>query len=151
MTTDRVAITEAIPLWYSIAAAELGVHELAGVTNTARILEYHATTTLHANDDETSWCSSFCNWALMRAGIHGTNSAAARSWATWGVPLQLPKLGCVVVLERPEAGPSAGHVGFFVRASEDGKTVHLLGGNQAGKVCGADYPAARAIAYRWPK
>jgi uncharacterized protein (TIGR02594 family) len=138
-----------IPRWYSIAASELGVHELAGTANAARVLEYHAATSLKATSDETSWCSSFACWAIGKAGLASTQSAAARSWLTWGSKLIEPKLGCVVVFSRDEAGPTNGHVAFYVRHT-DAKTLHVLGGNQNNKVCGADYPLTRVLGYRWP-
>ena len=150
MTAERQVIYDDIPRWYSIAASELGVHELAGVVNEPRIVEYHSATTLKATDDATPWCSAFANWCMLRAGHVGTQSAAARSWAKWGDPLQLPKLGAVVVFSADDRGPAAGHVSFFVR--ESGKNYLVLGGNQLGdKVCVAEYPKARVIAVRWPK
>lgn len=146
-------MTAAIPLWFSVAAAELGVHEIPGVAANPRVLEYLRTcpnlpASMRASD-ETANCSAFVNWCLMRAGIHGTNSASARSWLNWGVKLDEPKLGCVVVLSYDVAGPKAGHVGMFTRF-QSAKALHLLGANQGDRVCGRDYDVARVLGYRWP-
>ncbi|TAN51929.1 MAG: TIGR02594 family protein [Methylococcaceae bacterium] len=139
------------PLWYSIAKRELSldVKEIIGHKNNPRIVAYHDTVSLSANDDETPWCSSFVNYCVKEAGLEGTNSAAALSWINWGKELDQPTTGCIVVLKRPESGPTAGHVGFYV-----GKTnseIYLLGGNQGNKVCIAPVNKNRVINYRWPK
>lgn len=147
---DPIRAASVIPAWLAIAAGELGVREVPGAGSSLRVLEYHATTTLHATDDDISWCSSFANWALLQAGVVGTNSAAAISWEKWGQPLIAPRRGCVVVLKRDDpANPNARHVGLFCR-QVDAKTVHILSGNSNNMVRGADYPLARVIAYRWP-
>lgn len=126
--------------WYTIAQEEIGVREsaLPGQHN-QRIIEYHATTTLKATTDETAWCSSFVNWAMVQAGLQGTNSAAAKSWMNWGQQLPFPRVGAVVVIKRRNAtsdqatGSTSGfHVGFYVRSSPT--SLRLLGGNQSDQV-----------------
>ncbi len=136
--------------WMEIARAELGTKQVAGARSNPRILEYLRSTTLGrwaASRDETAWCSAFANWTMSRAGIEGTGSAMARSWMGWGVELEVPMAGCIVVLSRGR--PPKGHVGFFVKRTTTGK-VQLLGGNQGDKVSLASYPASRVLGYRWP-
>jgi uncharacterized protein (TIGR02594 family) len=90
--------------WYSVAQAEIGVRENARAgEHTQRIIEYHATTTLKATADETPWCSSFVNWAMVQAGLQGTSSAAAKSWMDWGHKLAFPQVGAVVVIKKKNA------------------------------------------------
>lgn len=137
------------PAWLAVARKELGVKEHVGDADNPRIVEYHRSTSLgkaDANEDETPWCSSFVNWCMVKAGRYGTNSAWARSWLKWGVALDVPKLGCVVVFSR---NTNSGHVGFFIK--EVGENILVLGGNQNNEVCEALYPKSRLLGYRWPK
>jgi len=68
------------PPWLAIAAAEIGVAAFAAGASNPRITEYHALTNIRGCDDKASWCSSFVNGSLDRAGLCGTGSALARSW-----------------------------------------------------------------------
>lgn len=142
------APTEPEPAWLATARAELGVREYSGAQHNPRVLQYHQATSLHASSDEVAWCSSFANWCMQQNGIAGTNSAAARSWATWGRALNAPKPGCVVVFRRHDPNnPNAGHVSFFVERR--GAFIDVLGGNQGNRVCIHSYAAADLIGYRW--
>ena len=136
------------PRWLDIAERELAVSEIPGEDHNPRILEYHATTTLAAAQDEVPWCSSFVNWVLQKAGIPGTRSAAARSWLAWGRTIDEARSGCVTVLSRGD-NPKAGHVGFYV--GDQGPHVLILGGNQQNAVSVASFPEKRVLGYRWPE
>ena len=136
---------------FEIAMKELGTAEIFGDTHNARIVEYHAATSLQATNDEVPWCASFVNWCLKKASIDGTNSARARSFLTWGVAVSLEEAerGDIVVLSRNAArGANAqfGHVGFF--AGQEGKSVLVLGGNQSNKVSISPYPLHRILSIR---
>lgn len=134
--------------WLTIARGELGVHEVAGAASNPRIVEYLRSTTLprqYADTDETPWCSAFVNWCIERSGFAGTDSAAARSWLTWGAAIERPRVGCIVVFRR---GQDGGHVGFFL--DEDDRRVLLLGGNQSNRVCEQHYLKANWLGYRAP-
>lgn len=144
--------------WMETAVAELGVHEesLPGQHN-RRIIEYHSTTTLHATDDETPWCSSFVNWVMKTSGYRGTNSAAAKSWLDWGMRLTTPRHGAIVVIKRKKTGTdhstgssSGFHVAFWV--SEDSTHIRLLGGNQSDQVKYSNFSLSgyEIKGYRWP-
>jgi len=137
------------PKWHEAAAAEIGVAETAGKDHTARIVEYHQSTSLKATDDETSWCAAFVNWCLAQAGVQGTNSASARSFLAWGKELKAPTLGCIVVLWRGAKSGWQGHVAFYAGQAKDGRIL-LLGGNQGNRVSIQAYPADRVLGYRWP-
>lgn len=145
------------PAWLEIAEKEIGTLEKRGGEN-PRIIEYHSTTTLKAREDEIAWCSSFVNWCMTKAGIKGTNSAAAISWTTWGLPLEQPKEGCVVVIRQKKKGAdkatgstSGNHVAFFKKI--EGGRIYLLGGNQSDqvKVSSFGLGSYEVVAYRWPK
>jgi uncharacterized protein (TIGR02594 family) len=142
-----VSAKESKPSWLIIAEGERGTSEVQGGEN-PRIIEYHTTTTLKAKEDEVSWCSSFVNWCMVKAGIKGTGLANARSWLAWGEPLTTPRLGCVVIFERG-TDPAAGHVAFFI--DDLGDRVKVLGGNQSDQVKYSNYPRAHVLGYRWPK
>ena len=137
------------PPWLEVAEGELGVSEIPGPRNNPRIIEYHDETELSANDEDTSWCSSFINWCMTQAGIIGTMSAAARSWLDWGrEPNDDEYEGCVCVLWRGSPDGWQGHVGILVDWNDD--QVCLLGGNQNNQVSRAWFPVSRVLGYRVP-
>lgn len=138
-----------LPLWYQIAKKEMdeGVKEITGNEDNPRIVEYHAATTLKASDDETPWCSAFVNWCMDKAGEVKTNKANARSWLNWGVSLDKPVQGCVVVFSRGSKSWQ-GHVGFYEGSAGD--QVLCLGGNQSNEVNISSYAKSRVLGYRWP-
>lgn len=133
------------PKWILIAEHEIGVDEEPGHKQDARILEYHAATTLHAKEDEVPWCSSFINWVFMQLGWFRTMSAAAISWTKWGIKLDGYRYGCVCVKKRK----GGNHVFFGV--GERLGFVLGLGGNQGNKVGLSWYPKSEIIGYFWPK
>jgi uncharacterized protein (TIGR02594 family) len=136
-----------IPPWLIVALDEIGVIETPGPADTPRILQYHSATSLRATHDEVAWCSAFTNWCMREASIAGTNSAAARSWLTWGRGVKPPELGDVVVLSRGD-NPAQGHVGFFI--DHYGGMVQLLSGNVGNRVNVAWFKEANVLAYRRP-
>ncbi len=142
--------------WLIIALKEVGQCEIRGGEN-ARIIEYHASTTLKAREDEIPWCSSFINWCLKQAGITGTNSAAAKSWLSWGRAIESPEKGCICVIKQKKTGHDAAtgsasgyHVGFFINS--DFERIFLLGGNQSNKVkvSGFNLKSYEVCGYRMP-
>ena len=146
------------PAWLVVADKELGQHEIDGEGNNPRVVEYHATTTLHATQDSVAWCSSFVNWCMKQAGLEGTDSAAAKSWLEWGEALESPLLGCVCVIRQRAQGHDAAtgstsgyHVGFWV--GEKAGRLLLEGGNQSDsvKVSSFGLTTYEVVGYRWPK
>jgi uncharacterized protein (TIGR02594 family) len=136
------------PKWMTIARAEIGVAEIPGKENNPRILEYF-TATSYRPDFEDSWCSAFVSWVLSQAGMESTHSASARSYVHWGVELEEPKNGAIIVFWRGDPNSMQGHVGFYIGETETDYLV--LGGNQGDKVCIAHYPKSRLLAIRYPK
>ena len=136
------------PRWIQIAKREIGIKEIKGSQHNSRIVEYHDTTGKFGND-ETAWCSSFVNWVMGQAGITGTNSAVATSWATWGKKIDQPAYGCIAVIDWDGPGPGwKGHVGFVV--GKDGNMIQLLGGNQSDAVNVKNFGTSKIIAYVVP-
>ncbi len=137
------------PSWLDLAYGQVGITEIPGPKADERILDYHNETSLKATSDEVPWCSAFMCAMFEWAGIPSTRSAMARSWLDWGVQLDAPRMGCVVVLWRGNKDGPSGHCGFYV--GETDKSVQLLGGNQNNKVCVRGYSKDRILGYRWPQ
>ena len=133
------------PNWMQIALAEQGQAEVAGGQHNPRIVEYHAATDLRATDDETAWCAAFVSWCLLEAGLSSKRSARALDWASWGVNLDRPVLGALIVGTRPGGG---GHAGFYL-GQRDGKYL-LINGNVGNKVAISTFEPSRVVAIRWP-
>lgn len=153
-TKSAVVPTNIATPWLDVAKKELNQKEIIGPEHNPRIVAYHATTTLKANNDETPWCSSFVNWCLKQAGIKGTDSATAISWLSWGKPTSA-KSGAIIVIYNTNAANSSltssgNHVGFLVQ--ETATHYQILGGNQSNKVKISSYPktAWSLKGYRWP-
>jgi len=142
---------EACQKIHDIAVAELGVHETPGPEATARIIEYASHTTLKATSDEVPWCSDFVNFDVDTAGFQGTHSAAARSWLDWGVPIDVPILGCIVVIDRhDDNNPEAAHVTLCDHPDISNGIIRCLGGNQHDSVSIARFPVEKVLGYRAP-
>lgn len=137
-----------LSLFLFFALSEVGVAELPGPNHNDRILEYHSTTGLDAETDEVAWCSSFVNWVVQQAGAEGTNSAAARSWVTWGKRSRKFIPGCVSVFSRGK-NDDQGHVGIGLY--ETPKSIVVVSGNLDNKVRISTFPKYRWIGCRIPK
>ena len=132
--------------WITIAKKEMGQKEFAGSKHNPRILEYHKTTSLKATEDEVAWCSSFVCWVFTQLKYLTTRSARAKSWLEWGIPLEVPIPGCLVIFTRD----GGGHVGFYDSGYKTG-LIKVLGGNQSNTVKLSNYTEKNVIGYRWPK
>ena len=136
-----------VPLWLYIAVKEIGVAEIAGADSNPRINEYLKTVGM-SPCDEIPWCAAFVNWTFKQAFMEGTNNAMARSYLSWGIRCN-PRIGAVVVFDRPGAAPGSGHVAF--RLDESAGMVYVIGGNQGNRVGIGRYPANLVLGYYWPK
>jgi uncharacterized protein (TIGR02594 family) len=142
---------EACLSMHSLAYAEMGVHEVGGSKANQRIVEYDKHTTLCATSDEVPWCSAFANYVADSAGFPGTHSAAAASWRAWGVSLDAPIKGCVVVLPRFDpCNPNAAHVTFCDHPDISNGIIRCVGGNQSDSVSIGRFKIKGAV-YRAPK
>lgn len=125
----------------------MGVREVPGVLSSERIIFYHSFTKLKATQDETPWCSSFACAMVELSGVPSPKSARAIDWLSWGIPVDKPTLGCVVVLTRGTTTTN-GHVGFYT--GEDANHVLVLGGNQKDSVCESLFPKVAIRGFRLP-
>jgi uncharacterized protein (TIGR02594 family) len=109
------------------------IHEFQNGSN-PEIEKYFVDTTLGRQSDDVSWCAAFVSWCIKES--NGARSpvvfsARAADWLNNGKKLEGPQYGAVVVT-RPLAAGSSGHVGFVV--AWDGTHVTVLGGNQGNAV-----------------
>lgn len=132
-----------------IAAAEIGVKEIKGEKDTARIVDYAQEAGFkNITDDETPWCSIFVNWCCLKAGLQRTHKANARSWLSVGIPTNQPVPGDIVIFWRDKPRSWKGHVGIFMGYSKDLQQVFTLGGNQKNSVSIQGYDASKVLGFR---
>ena len=156
--------------WLNRAFAEEGEREWPGrLTNSARIKQYHQSTSNKRTDDESPWCSSFMNFVMTEDGYIGTNDPMAMSWLKWtgGDVVSIPEPGDIVITrekaaaDEEKANPkdktlvSKGyHVAFYLGSYPKG--IIIFGGNQGkdgeGRVSRAHFQNEKyTFAYRRPK
>src|SRR5665213_3207192 len=92
------------------------------------------------------WCATFMNMVLAKAGYTGTNSDAAKSFASYGHRVSDPEIGAIAVLTR---GNNGGHVGVVTGVDPQGNPI-IISGNHGRRVGEAAYPRSRVIAYVMP-
>lgn len=133
--------------WVEIAFKEIGIKEYAGSDlNHPRIQQYLATvndlSAIDKTKDETAWCSCFMNWCVEQAGMHGTDSAWAKSWGNWRTSVNPDKAqaGDIAVFDRSSATSSGGHVGILMDIDMPSGVAWVLGGNQTDSVRHQRYP-----------
>jgi uncharacterized protein (TIGR02594 family) len=135
--------------WLDEAKRWVGLTETPGPANNPTLMGWADDFDLAYTADSIPWCGLFMAHvigATLPAEQLPKTPLWAKAWASWGVPLPKPALGCVAVLERPGGG---GHVCLYT--GESGETFRGLGGNQSDKVGYAWFARARVIAWRWPK
>lgn len=135
--------------WLAVARRYIGQREIRGPKHNSWIIRIWETLKLPFRDDETPWCAGYVGFCLETAGIPSTRSAAARSYQKWGVKIDRPIPGCVVVFWRGSPNSYSGHVGFVTGMTRSGNLV-VLGGNQGDAVSEAAFTTDRVVSYRWP-
>lgn len=136
------------PKWLLEARKFLGTKEGKGASNNPVVVQWYADSgNRGVKDDSVAWCAAFVGAMLKAAGEKGTQSLAARSYLNWGVKLNKPKPGAIVVFKRGNSNWQ-GHVAFFLR--DLGERIEVLGGNQSDKVSITTYPKSSLLGYRWP-
>jgi len=134
------------PAWLEIARPLVGLHETPGADHNPEILGmWRAIKRSGIQSEDVPWCAAFVGACLERAGIRSSRFESAKSYLTWGVRLDGPAHGCIVVFSRT----GGGHVGFVVGQDPTGKLL-VLGGNQSDSVSIKAFPRDRIVGYRWP-
>ena len=135
------------PVWLAAAQRYIGVAETPGKGTTPTIKRWLLDLKAWWVDDETPWCGVFVAEVMRECGIaRPKHWYRARDWLNWGVTLDEPTVGCVVVYER---GPTSGHVGLVVGQDKGGRLL-TLGGNQGNRVSVLPFERWRVLGYRWP-
>ncbi|CAL2077814.1 TIGR02594 family protein [Tenacibaculum sp. 190524A02b] len=131
-----------------IALSQIGIKEQAGEQDNPAVLKYFNEIGYNgaALKDETAWCSAYANWVAKTAGLQYSGKLNARSWLQVGNKVSTPQMGDVVVFWRESPSSWKGHVGFFIRETQD--EVFVLGGNQNNQVKISAYPKNRLLEYR---
>lgn len=135
--------------WLLRARKYIGVREIPGRQHNPLIVRMWERIKAAFRDDETPWCAAFVGSVLELCNIQSTRSAAARSYQTWGVKIDRPIPGCIVVFWRGSPRSYSGHVGFVTGITKMGQLV-VLGGNQGDVVCEKAFDRSRVVSYRWP-
>lgn len=137
------------PIWLSVARMTEGIAEIPGPTSAPVILRWAQDigAPAYVNDD-IAWCAVWANRLAMACKFpksgQGYDLVRAKSFATWGVPLDEPSLGCVQVFSRPEGF----HVGLYL--GERDNAYRVLGGNTGNAVAATWIAKERLVAQRWP-
>ena len=143
------AANDNIPLHLAKARSYIGIEEIKGSRHNETILKFWKLCHLPFQDDETAWCAGFVGGVLEECGIRSTRSGMARSYLKWGVKIDEPEIGCVVIFWRGHEDSPFGHVAF-VDDLPSGGYIPSLGGNQGDMVCIKPYPVSRVLGYRKP-
>lgn len=135
------------PHWLIVARSLIGLREVPGKEDAPALQKLLVEARAWWSDDATPWCGLIPRISLMRTGYETPRHwYRARAWLDWGIPLELPQVGCVVVYSRK----GGGHVGFVVGQTHDGR-IMTLGGNQRDQVGIDPFDPSRLIGYRWPR
>lgn len=131
-----------------IALSQIGTKEISGQKDNPEILKYFNESGFDGNKlkDETAWCSAFMNWVARNSGLDYSNKLNARSWLKIGWQIKNPKVGDVVIFWRESPNSWKGHVGLFIRETEN--YIYCLGGNQNNQVNISKYPKNQLLQYR---
>ena len=144
--TTVATLRPLVPPWLGECRRKAGLHE---VKNRSALMAWLKSDGRSLGDPaKLPWCGDLvetCIALTLPAEILPTNPYYATNWASFGVALGLPSLGCVLVFSRR----GGGHVGFY--EGEDASTYHVRGGNQSNAITVARIAKARCIAKRWPK
>jgi uncharacterized protein (TIGR02594 family) len=103
------------------------------------------------NHDAIAWCGLTVAYCMAKNGIRpvfGTSENErflwADAWRTFGVRLDKPRLGCVMVFARN----GGGHVALY--EGEEGNDYLIRGGNQSNAVNLMRMPKSKFSASIWP-
>lgn len=133
--------------WIVEGMKYVGLKEIPGARHNLTIVNWLKELKAWWQEDETPWCGVYVAHCMKASGIGIPKYyMRAKAWADdWGIQIQSPVDGCVVVFDRQ----GGGHVGFLVGRSQDNSLV-VLGGNQGNAVTIAKFDRNRVVGYYWP-
>lgn len=139
------------PVWMREARRHMGLREVPGPKSNPVILGWAKRlggwVASFYRDDDTPWCGlAMAAWIAITLPKESlpANPLGALNWRKFGVPLEEPALGAILVFKRT----GGGHVGEY--AGEDATHLHVLGANQNNSVSITRIPKERLVAVRWP-
>lgn len=147
----RVVPNAAVPPpWHEELLRRKGLHE---VKNHSALMAWLRSDGKTLGDPaKLPWCGDAIQTCLVLTlpdEPQPVNPYLARNWLKFGVPLETPALGCILVFWRGSKGGTSGHVGLY--AGEDAQGyLHVLGGNQSDAITIARLDKARLLGMRWP-
>lgn len=134
------------PKYLTIARQHIGLKELTG-KNDHPIIESWWDKFKAKWLYKQAWCGLFVAHCLKEAGHDiPKHWYRAKAYLDYGVKIDSPCVGCIVVFERV----GGGHVGFIIGKDYAGRLL-VLGGNQNNKVSIAPFNMSRVAGYRVPK
>lgn len=139
------------PRMLQTAASLYGTVETPGPGNNPSIMTWAKSLGLGKvyTNDGIPWCGLTIAYVAKQSGWDEgmpVNPLGARNWLQWGVPVDVPMLGDVLVFWRGSKSGWSGHVGWYLGESDDAYLV--LGGNQGDKVCLKWLPKNRLLGAR---
>lgn len=116
-----------------------GLKETPGAGNTPEILEMAAVLGGVIEDfytkDSIPWCGLAMSYWMKKSGYEppkNYSQVRARDFAGWGVAVDRPSFGDILVFWRGNINGRDGHVGIYI--AEDKKSYYVLGANQSDMV-----------------
>jgi uncharacterized protein (TIGR02594 family) len=131
--------------WFALAKKDFGQRETLGPNDSPWIRAMLKQLRLEWLRNQPYCGTAMGKW-FLGAGIQPPlNFFRARAWLEWGIPLEEPIPGCVVVFTRV----GGGHVGLADSITRDGR-IMVFGANQSNTVNVAPFDMKRVAGYRWP-
>jgi uncharacterized protein (TIGR02594 family) len=136
------------PILLRVARLSDGLLEIPGPKSNPVIVKWAKDIGAPAyTNDDIPWCAVAMNRWLLACGWplagNGYDLLRARSFETWGQPIDEPALGCVMVFSRPEGY----HVGLYLGERSD--AYYVYGANQSNTVGATWISKNRLTAMRW--
>ncbi len=131
-----------------VALSQFGIKEIVGKEDNPEVLKYFKILGFGSLKDETAWCSAFMNWVAITSNHHHSGKLNARSWLKVGheIYLENAQIGDVVIFWRESRNSWKGHVGIFVRQTDN--YIYVIGGNQSNRVKISGYGKYRVLGVR---
>lgn len=141
----------AVPAWLRLALSLRGTAEVRGPRHSRTIMGWAEKLGIWYPDDETPWCGLFVAHVMSTIFpdmAQPSNVLGAQKWLDFGVTLDGPALGAVVVFWRGSPRSWKGHVGFYY--GETRTHILCVGGNQSDTVNITRIAKNRVKGYRYP-
>lgn len=137
------------PPQFKALLSQLGMKETLPDGSVNPMVTTMFTYTSYKTKKNEAWCAAAQNWALGTTGFKRTNSAAAKSFATYGTPCEFKK-GAIITIQHPAGNHHVTQFSHWV--NEDKKIASCLGGNQSNSMrySNYDFNKEKVLGCRWP-